>query len=132
MTITAKVWGTTECCLPEPNCEVHRLIIKPHHRCSLHRHHAKANFFYVLSGHLYVDVGRTDGGGLDAIRLGANESMTVPAGVIHQFRTGSEPCEALEMYYHEALAEDIERVNEGGPVRDGDEWANRSVAHHRV
>lgn len=127
MTITPKIWGTTECLLPEPNCEVHKLDIKPHHRCSHHRHNGKANWFYVEKGLLYIDVWRADNEGFDEIPLKPGEAMTVPAGVAHRFRTGDEPCEALEIYYHEPLAEDIERFDSGGPVS-----ADLTVAHHQV
>ena len=128
MTMTAKIWGTTECLLPEPNCEVHRLHIKPWFRCSHHRHHGKANFFYVVSGRLFVDVWRADDQGFDELALGPGEAMTVPAGVAHRFRSGDQPCEALEIYYHEPLAEDIERFDQGGRV----DMADRIVAHHHV
>jgi mannose-6-phosphate isomerase-like protein (cupin superfamily) len=127
MTLTPKIWGTTECLLPEPNCEVHKLHIKPHHCCSHHRHHGKANFFYVERGSLFIDVWRTDDQGFDEVPLRAGESMTVPAGIAHRFRTGEERCEALEIYYHEPLAEDIERFDQGGPV--GSEIA---IEHHQV
>jgi mannose-6-phosphate isomerase-like protein (cupin superfamily) len=127
MTITPKIWGTTECLMPAPNCEVHKLKIKAHHRCSHHRHHGKANFFYVESGHLYIDVWRADDQGFDALLLRAGEALTVPAGVAHRFRTDDEPCEALEIYYHEPLAEDIERFDQGGPVD-----TVRTIAHHQV
>ena len=128
MTITPKIWGTTERLLSEPNCEVHRLSIKPGFRCSHHKHHGKANFFLVMRGHLFIDVWRTDDQGFDEISLGPEEAMTVPAGVAHRFRTGDQPCEALEIYYHEPLAEDIERFDQGGRV----DIAERTVEHHHV
>ncbi len=128
MTITPKIWGTTECLLPEPNCEVHRLSIKAGFRCSHHKHHGKANFFFVMQGHLFIDVWRSDDQGFDEISLAPGEAMTVPAGVAHRFRTGDQSCEALEIYYHEPLAEDIERFDQGGRV----DMADRTVAHYHV
>lgn len=128
MTMMAKIWGTTECLLAAANCELHRLHIKPLFRCSHHKHSAKANCFYVKSGLLFIDVWRSDDKGFDEIRLSPGETMTVPAGVAHRFRTGDQPCEALEIYYHEPLAEDIERFDTGGRV----DMVDRTVEHHRV
>lgn len=110
MSVTEKVWGTTEALIVTPMFEMHRLVIKPNMRCSLHVHQFKWNAFYVLEGVVCIDF--DDG----TRRLESNKYATVSPGVYHQFRTGLEPCTALEMYYTEPLSEDIIRRTVGGPV----------------
>lgn len=117
MSVTGKVWGTTECLLASPLIEVHRLSIKPMHQCSLHVHRAKWNAFYVMSGRLFVERVKDDYPRLtDVTELRPGAITTVPPGEHHRFRTGEQPCEALEIYYPEILGEDIERRGQGGPV----------------
>ena len=43
-----KIWGTTQSLIRSPMFELHRLIIKPMHRCSLHVHQCKSTAFYVI------------------------------------------------------------------------------------
>lgn len=116
MSITGKVWGTTEIVLSTPLIEIHKLTIKPRHRCSLHVHRHKCNAFLVTSGRLFIDVTKNDYPLTDITELKAGELMTVPPGEHHQFRTGDDPCEAFEIYYPEALSEDIVRKDYGGTV----------------
>lgn len=113
-----KIWGQTECLIAAPNYELHRLTIKPFHRCSLHIHRSKANLFYVLEGELFIDTLLGDVGAppIDTIKLQAGDHTVVAAGVHHQFRTGKKACLAIEMYYPEPLSEDIIRRNVGGPA----------------
>lgn len=111
-----KVWGTTTPLLITPLFEMHRLIIKPNHRCSMHVHSFKHNAFYVLSGQLFID---SEWGlsrhGQTAI-LAAGDTYTIRPGIDHQFRTRDAGCTTLEMYYTEPLSEDITRRNMGGPT----------------
>lgn len=116
--ITGKVWGTTERQIAMPLFEKHLLRIKPLHRCSLHRHHRKWNSFTVIQGVLFIDVVLPDRK-IDTTKLCIGETTTVPPGVFHRFRTGDGPCVATEEYYPEALSEDIDRMDQGGPVVDG-------------
>lgn len=109
MTTTVKIWGTTAALVRSPLFEMHKLTIKPFHRCSKHIHEFKHNAFYVIEGTLHLDMaGRTR-------TLKAGEHYTIKPKIAHQFRTGAEPCVALEMYYTEALSDDIVRYNTGGP-----------------
>lgn len=114
--VSGKVWGVTELLLQSPHVEVHRLTIKPKHRCSLHVHRTKWNAFLVLSGRLFIDVVKQDYPLTDVTELGPGDLMTVKPGEHHQFRTGAEPCKAIEFYYPDQLSEDIERKDHGGPV----------------
>src|SRR5579864_505755 len=108
-----KVWGTTELLVATPMFEMHRLRVKPKHRCSFHVHRFKHNAFYILSGELFIDSAKRDFDEPISVRLGPGDVATLTPGVHHQFRTGAKPCIALEMYYTEALSEDIIRMNVG-------------------
>lgn len=114
MTISGKVWGTTECVLATPTIEVHRLHVQPQSQCSMHRHRRKHNAFYVIDGQMFLDVEKADYPLTDTTELLAGMSATVPPGEFHRFRTSMSPCEALEIYYLDALSEDIERRDHGG------------------
>lgn len=114
--VTGKVWGTTEVVLSTALIEVHKLSIKPNYRCSLHQHRRKWNAFIVMSGRLFIDVVKNDYPLTDVTELKAGDLMSVPPGEHHQFRTGDEGCEAFEIYYPEALSEDIVRKDHGGKI----------------
>lgn len=115
MPISGKIWGSTETVLATPFVEMHRLVIDPDHQCSMHRHVTKCNAFIVISGTLFIDVEK-EYGLTDTTTLEPGDVCTVPAGEWHRFRTGHEPCIAIEAYYPERLSEDIERRDCGGPV----------------
>lgn len=111
-----KVWGTTTPLIVTPMFEMHRLVIKPWHRCSYHHHQFKHNAFYVIQGILHIDWQRIHAMMPVPTTLWAGGTLTVKPGVPHQFRTGAEPCIVLEMYYTEPLSEDIIRHNVGAEV----------------
>lgn len=111
-----KIWGVTVPLIVTPMFELHSIRVKPYHRCSLHIHQFKHNAFYVLRGELYIDQGRLHGCMPVPTLLQVGHVHTVAPGVLHQFRTGKEWCDALEMYYTEPLSEDIHRSNKGGPA----------------
>lgn len=112
-----KIWGVTKPLILTPLFEMHHLVIKPFHVCSIHSHQCKHNAFFVLEGVLFIDSWIDNSNGrADAIRLEARGSYTVAPGVRHRFRTGELGCQALEMYYTEPLSEDIQRQNVGGPI----------------
>lgn len=117
MSTIAKIWGTTEPLVVTPLLEIHRLVIKPEHRCSLHVHRIKWNAFFVLYGELTIDTIAGDIGALAMEEhLPSGAFTTIAPGVHHQFRTGAAPTAALEIYYTEPLSEDIIRRNVGGPT----------------
>lgn len=111
-----KCWGTTEAQIVSPTFEMHRLVILPNMQCSLHVHRRKWNAFLVITGRLFIDVVKNDYPLTDVTELVAGDSTTVGPGEHHRFRTGSEGCTAVEMYYTDALSDDIERKDHGGPV----------------
>lgn len=112
MTVSGKVWGSTTPVLITPFIEIHRLVIKPWSRCSMHKHNRKWNAFITIDGELYIDVEKSYGL-TDTTVLHCGEICTVSPGEYHQFRTGAKICEAFEIYYSDVLSEDIERRNQG-------------------
>jgi mannose-6-phosphate isomerase-like protein (cupin superfamily) len=119
MSVIEKAWGTTEPLLVTPLFEMHRLVIRPRHRCSFHMHRIKHNAFYILSGALMIDSALGDMGlgvSVESSPLSQGMTYTIAPGVYHQFRTGEDSCTALEMYYTEPLSEDIVRLKLGGPI----------------
>jgi mannose-6-phosphate isomerase-like protein (cupin superfamily) len=115
--VIEKIWGTTEPLVVTPMFEMHRLHIKPCHRCSFHVHRFKHNAFYVLGGSLIIDHADSDfEPHAEPTLILPDQVFVVPPGLHHQFRTGVAPCIALEMYFTEPLSEDIIRRNVGGPV----------------
>lgn len=114
--VIGKIWGTTEPVIITPLFEKHKLSIKPGHQCSLHVHRRKWNSFSVISGRLFIDVIKNDYSLTDVTELGPGDTTTVRPGEHHRFRTGPEGCEAWEEYYPDALSDDIERKDHGGPT----------------
>lgn len=132
-----KIWGTTTPKLVTPFVEVHLLEIFPNSHCSEHVHHHKRNAFIVCSGVLFIDVVKKDYPLTDSTELREGECTTVRAGEYHRFRTGPEPCVALEIYYPETMTEDIERKDHGGLNNDTDvvsamERSNRGDSRFRT
>lgn len=122
--IAEKIWGTTEDLVVTPLFELHRLLIRPWRRCSLHVHQFKWNAFYVIQGRLLVDVGH-DGEHVACHVAGPGDTIIVKPGLDHQFRTQDAGAVALEMYYTQPLGgvgADIIRRNEGGVVKP-DVWS---------
>ena len=111
--ITGKVWGDTSAIIQNPNVELHRINIKAGYRCSEHKHNHKWNGFYVISGSLEIHVRKNDYELTDVTTLGAGDFTTVRPGEYHWFNCTSD-CVALELYYPEALSEDIVRRSVGG------------------
>lgn len=108
-----KAWGTTRLLFSTPFMEVHRISVKEHGFCSVHRHEHKWNGFYVEWGQLVVKVWQPSGL-LDETLLGPGDHMQVPPGVDHQFLALGEPVTAFEVYWVGPLAEDIVRRSQGG------------------
>jgi mannose-6-phosphate isomerase-like protein (cupin superfamily) len=114
--LTGKIWGTTELLLPGKMCEIHRLVVKPNAQCSRHRHDHKWNAFLVLEGALSIDVFQKAYELVDTTELRAGDLTTVAPGLDHMFRTGDQPCVALEIYYPK-LCEDLVLLSAGDIVR---------------
>jgi len=108
-----KVWGETRLLLATPFVEVHELQIDANGYCSKHKHERKANAFYVMTGSLEVEVFKRDYDLVDRTVLSPGDIMVVQPGEFHRFHALS-PVTCLELYYPEALSEDIVRESVGG------------------
>jgi mannose-6-phosphate isomerase-like protein (cupin superfamily) len=84
-------------------------------------HRFRRNDFFVISGHLRIEVEKLDYKLVDVTDLGPGDYTSVPPGEYHRFVSGEELVEALEVYYPEPLDEsDIVRKDHGGVVeQDG-------------
>ena len=101
-----KVWGKTQPLIQTPLTEIHKISIFPNSKCSLHKHLQKHNWFYVISGILYIEVHKNDYNLIDTTVLHAGECTTVPPNELHRFYTLDEEVEALEGYYLSPLTPD--------------------------
>lgn len=113
--ITGKVWGDTSVLIQNSNVELHKINVKAGFRCSEHKHEHKWNGFYVISGTLEIHVRKNDYDLVDVTTLRAGDFTSVRPGEFHWFQC-IENCVALEVYYPEALSEDIVRRNVGGKI----------------
>ena len=111
--ITGKVWGDTSVLIQTPLVELHKINIKSGYRCSEHKHEHKWNGFYVISGVLEIHVAKNNYDLTDITTLRAGDFTTVRPGEFHWFNC-VEDCVALELYYPEAISEDIVRRSVGG------------------
>jgi mannose-6-phosphate isomerase-like protein (cupin superfamily) len=111
--IVGKVWGDTSVLIQNSLVELHKINIKAGYRCSEHKHEHKWNGFYVISGVLEIHVSKNDYKLTDITVLRAGDFTTVRPGEFHKF-VCVEDCVALELYYPEALSEDIVRKDHGG------------------
>ncbi len=115
-----KAWGETIKIAGEKHWSVHILKIKKGGFSSKHRHKAKINIFYVISGRLQVTIfrGRTILNPMDDVTiLTASERMTIPVDLDHKFEA-LEDTVCVEIYEGICVDEDIQRIDQGG---SGDE-----------
>lgn len=111
--IAGKAWGSTTMVAAKSAFEMHRITVKPGGFCSKHRHAAKFNGFYVLSGELKIRVWKNDYDLVDETVLRSGDYTECRPGEYHQFEALSD-VEALELYWCELKAGDIERESVGG------------------
>lgn len=115
-----KVWGETIKVAGEKHWSVHVLHISKGGFCSEHKHSAKINVFYVISGQLAVTI--QQGGRLidpmeDVTTLNAGDRMTVPIEKYHRF-TALKDTVCLEIYEGVCVDADIDRHDQGGIEED--------------
>jgi len=113
--IEGKVWGTTEPLIVNSALEIHRIKIIKGGYCSLHKHQAKSNAFYVITGKLLIERHKKDYKLIDKTILKNGEFTIVPAGEEHKFEAEKET-EALEIYWSLLNPGDIIRTNVGGLI----------------
>ena len=112
---SGKIWGTTELILNNSFIEMHRIYIKPHSFCSLHKHEFKFNYFYVLKGKLFIETHKNDYDLIDVTELNEGDYCTILPNEYHKFFTKNEAVEAFEVYYLNPInTSDIVRKDVGG------------------
>ena len=107
---THKSWGEKWNIFQNDTCEVSVLELNPNRRCSWHRHQAKYNLFFVLSGEIWIKTSE----GLAQVK--EKQSFTTRPGEWHEFQTADQPAIVIETMYVKYESEDIERETIGGPV----------------
>lgn len=108
---TRKTWGEKHNIFENSLCETSVLHLEPWKRCSWHRHQAKYNLFYVLSGKLII---KLEGGSADVL---PGQIFTTSPGEWHEFQTNSEGAVIIEVMYVEYDSGDIERETIGGDLQ---------------
>lgn len=111
MTLHHGTWGDREVLFGNSTCLVTVLYLKPHKRCSWHKHKTSFNQFYVVKGVLGV---KTENG-LTKIMEGQN--FVVPPGIMHEFQTYEEETTIVEVCYVEYDHNDIDREVLGGDLK---------------
>lgn len=109
-----KCWGSTMLAFAWNDTEAHLIRGEKGFRCSRHYHHYKWNRFLVVTGRLKITVYQQDGTADETI-LGPNQITDVPPRVEHCFEV-LEDTHAIEFYWVGLEADDIVRIDEGGPV----------------
>jgi len=104
--IQGKVWGRTELVESNQCFELHRIQIREGGTCSRHYHQTKFNGFYVISGHLLIEIW-TDRG-IDELEMREGDWTKIPPGKFHRFKALTD-VEALEIYWSEFDPTDIVR-----------------------
>ena len=114
---SGKVWGETCAIMQNPLVEFHRITVNAGSRCSTHKHAHKWNGFYVESGILEIHVRKSDYDLTDVTILKAGDFCQVKPGEYHWF-VCAESCVAFEIYWPEALSDDIQRLDVGRASAD--------------
>jgi mannose-1-phosphate guanylyltransferase/mannose-6-phosphate isomerase len=101
-------WGTCEQLVVSDRFHVNRLTVRYGEKLSLQRHHHRAEHWVVLSGRARVSKGD------QTFELVANESVDIPAGVVHRLENvGDTILEVVEVQTGDVLGEtDIERLED--------------------
>ena len=114
MTEQTKAWGHTKEILTTSFFEIHKIFVERGGYCSIHRHVAKHNSFYILYGVLQITEWKDDSeDDPDHRLLRTDDLYTCRRGVKHRFRALSE-VGALEIYHTEVDPGDIVRYSQGG------------------
>jgi len=116
-----KCWGRVRHDFYGPDVGLSRLELDPGFRCSRHYHEQRVNHFVVIEGSVCIE--RWPGGPgrpKTMTVLSAGDSLSVPAGEWHRFRTMAGGT-VIEVYWPDPKREpaevrfdDIVRADEGG------------------
>lgn len=105
-----KSWGEKITVFKNDLCEVSILHLNGGQRCSWHRHRAKWNQFYVISG--TIDI-KTE---IGYARVDTGQVFTTNPLQWHEFRTPYGNAIVQEIMYVFYESEDIEREEVGGSI----------------
>lgn len=113
---SGKYWGVTRQIFFQNNVEMHCMEINPGGYCSEHLHHMKFNRFIILEGELDVITWKSGADEEpDRVTLHPMDECTIKPGHYHKFENNSNStCKALEIYWTELRADDIDRRVVGG------------------
>jgi len=120
MDLTHGTWGERLRTFRSGNCLVTLLWLKPHKRCSWHKHQHQYNQFTVISGKLGIktNIGSIEEPGQRQITwIGPRQSFIVKPGVTHEFRTGALGAVIEEVAYTVFDESDIQRELLGGNLK---------------
>ena len=109
-----KAWGTCYHIFKNSNVNVDLLRIEPGGYCSLHKHQAKHNLFYVLKGILDIELDLHD----DIRKICLNQEnprFIIAPGIHHRF-TSYEGCRCIEISFVKINDNDIIRFSESGII----------------
>jgi len=118
----SKRWGTTQCIFEGPTSEVHIIRSNAGYECSRHKHKAKWNRFYVISGKLEVVLYMENDDDITTVTDGM--FTDVPPEIEHKFRA-IEDTICLEIYWIDPLdPKDIVRheTDKGGVYTHKNSW----------
>ena len=112
-----KSWGTTRCIFRTDTVEIQAMRTLKGGFSSEHRHDARWNRFYVISGIIRINTFNDENGieRKDSVECRANQLVDVPPGQWHQFEV-LEDCVLVEIYWVACDSEDIMRRTEGGRI----------------
>ena len=105
-----KTWGERWLLWANDTAEVSLLDLEPQRRCSWHKHQAKYNLFFVVSGKVHI---KTENG---LAHVHEGQVFTTRPGEFHEFQTTDEAATMIEVMYVKYDPEDIQRESLGGPV----------------
>lgn len=116
-----KVWGTEIWLTNNPLYCAKLLVLNPGYQCSLHRHIAKTETFYVLQGEVRVELGTY---GITEYKT-VGDSIHLPAGTWHRFADPypmhCDECAGAQVILLEVSTEhddrDVERLAPSGPCQ---------------
>lgn len=111
--IQGKQWGKTTKIFDNINIEIHKMDCLKDGYCSEHKHKHKYNMFHVVDGELKITefLDKYD----DITYIKDGESCQVSPEIYHKFEVVKDTI-ALEIYWTELSASDIERRSSGGMV----------------
>ena len=100
-------WGSFENLLDEDGYKVKKIIVNPSQRLSLQLHQKRSEFWHILSGSGYMQVGG------EQYEIGAGDTVQIPVLQVHRvFSNNSHPLVILELQTSVCDEDDIIRIED--------------------